>query len=143
MKTVADIFQRKGRTTISVDPESTVLDALRLMAEKNIGSVVVMQHEYYLGLMTERDYSRKVILMGKSSSDTQVKDIMTTGLPKVSLETTLEECMQWMANKSIRYLPVFQGDYFVGIVSINDVIRETISSQQETIDYLHSFIHGS
>lgn len=143
MKKVLDIFKRKGRITISIHPDATVLDALKLMADRNIGSVVVLHHEQYQGLMTERDYSRKVILLGKSSSDTRVKDIMTTDLPRVSSEHTLEDCMELMSNKNVRYLPVFDHGRFTGIISINDVVRETISSQQETIEHLQNFIHSS
>ena len=143
MKKVVEIFKRKGRSTISIHPDATVIDALRLMADRNIGSVVVLHHEQYLGLVTERDYSRKVVLLGKSSSDTRVKDIMTTDLPRVSSEHTLEDCMQLMSNTGIRYLPVFDGGRYTGIVSINDVVRETISSQQEQIEHLQNFIHSS
>ncbi len=143
MKKVLEIFKRKGRNTISIHPDATVFDALKLMADRNIGSVVVLHHEQYLGLMTERDYSRKVILMGKSSNDTRVKDIMTTDLPRVSSEHTLEDCMQLMSNKNIRYLPVFDQGKYTGIISINDVVRETISSQQETIEHLQNFLYSS
>lgn len=143
MKKVQDIFARKGRNTVHIHPDATVLDALRLMADRNIGSVVVLHHDQYLGLMTERDYSRKVILLGKSSGDTRVRDIMTTDLPRISSEHSLEDCMQLMSNKNIRYLPVFDQGRYAGIISINDVVRETISSQQETIEHLQNFIHSS
>ena len=143
MKRVAQIFNRKGLQTVSIHPDATVFDALKLMADRNIGSVVVLHHGQYLGLMTERDYSRKVILQGKSSSDTLVKDIMTTDLPKVSSDHTLEDCMQLLSNKNVRYLPVFDQGQYTGIISINDVVRETISSQQETIEHLQNFIHSS
>ena len=143
MKKVLDIFKRKGRNTISIHPDATVLDALKLMADRNIGSVVVLHHEQYQGLMTERDYSRKVILQGKSSGDTRVKDIMTTDLPRVSSEHTLEDCMELMSNKNVRYLPVFDHGHYTGIISINDVVRETISHQQETIEHLQNYIHSS
>ncbi len=143
MKKVVEIFKRKGRGTISIHPDATVIDALRLMADRNMGSVVVLHHEQYLGLVTERDYSRKVVLQGRSSGDTRVKDIMTTDLPKVSSEHTLEDCMQLLSNKNVRYLPVFDGGRYTRIISINDVVRETISSQQETIEHLQNFIHSS
>jgi CBS domain-containing protein len=143
MKKVAEIFKRKGRNTISIHPDATVYDALKLMADRNIGSVVVLHHEQYLGLMTERDYSRKVILQGKASNDTRVKDIMTVDLPRVSSEHSLGDCMELMSNKNIRYLPVFDQGHYSGIISINDVVRETISSQQETIEHLQNFIHSS
>ena len=113
------------------------------MSDKNTGSVVIMDKGEYLGLVTERDYSRKVVLMGKSSNETRVASIMTTNLPTVTEDTSVEECMQLMSNRSARYLPVFNGNTYVGIISIHDVVRETISAQQETIDHLHSFIYSN
>src|SRR6188474_2055308 len=114
MKTVADIFKRKGRNNITVTLDTTVLDALRIMAEKNIGSVVVMQNDKYCGLLTERDYARKVILHGKASADLQVGEIMSEYLPQVSLSASLEACMEIMTNHNIRYLPVFEEDEYIG-----------------------------
>jgi CBS domain-containing protein len=143
MKKVVHIFERKGRRTVSVGANTTVLEALKLMADQNTGSVVVMEDDQYLGLVTERDYSRKVVLKGKSSGETRVSSIMTTDLPVVTEDSTLEECMQLMSSRGVRYLPVFKGRQYVGIISINDVVRETISSQQEMIDHLHSFIHSA
>ncbi|RXK82945.1 CBS domain-containing protein [Filimonas effusa] len=143
MKKVMHIFSRKGRHTVSVSPDTTVLEALRLMSDKNTGSVVIMDNGEYLGLVTERDYSRKVVLMGKSSNETRVASIMTTNLPTVTEDTSVEECMQLMSNRNARYLPVFNGNNYVGIISIHDVVRETISAQQETIDHLHSFIYSN
>src|SRR5688500_11695651 len=107
MKKVNDILKRKGRNMIAVSPQTTVIDALQLMAEKNIGSVLVMNDETYAGLMTERDYSRKVVLKGKASNDTLVADIMTTDLPSVHPSDTIDHCMQLLSEKHIRYLPVF------------------------------------
>lgn len=141
-KTVAHIFQRKGCHNITISPEVSVLDALRLMAEKNIGSVIIMEADEYCGLVTERDYARKVVLLGKSSSDTPVREIMLEYLPRVSKEHTLEECMSIMSSHNIRYLPVFEEDVFFGVISIIDVVKEALLSQQETIDQLHSYIHS-
>lgn len=142
MKKVSDILARKGRDVISVIPDTHVLEALKIMAEKNIGSVVVSTLDSYLGLLTERDYARKVILKGKSSSDTLVKDIMSTGLPRITPDNSIEVCMHLMSENNIRYLPVFESDQLCGIVSINDVIRATIFNQQETIDELKNYIHS-
>lgn len=141
--TVAQIFQRKGKLNISISPESTVLDALRLMAERNIGSVIVMDGNKYCGLLTERDYARKVMLLGKSSTDTLVAEIMLEYLPKISLSHTLEECMSIMSAHNIRYLPVFEEDQFYGVVSVIDVVKEALMSQQETINQLHNYIHST
>ncbi len=143
MKKVADIFAHKGRKITSVSPDTTVLEALKIMADQNMGSVIVVDDQRYLGIMTERDYSRKVILKGKSSTDTKVTEIMSEDLPRVNPSDTVEYCMQLMADKNIRYLPVFENDKLCGIVSINDLVRETILTQQETISQLKDYLHAS
>src|ERR1700761_2230504 len=143
MKKVADILShKKGARITSVTPETTVLDALRIMADQNIGSVMVMEGDHYLGIMTERDYSRKVILKGKSSTDTRVSEIMSKDFPAITPHDTVEFCMQLMSDKNIRYLPVFEGNTLCGIVSINDVVRETILTQEETITHLKDYLHS-
>ena len=142
MKRVADILSHKGSRITSVSPETTVLDALRIMADQNIGSVLVLEGQRYVGIMTERDYSRKVILNGKSSTDTQVAEIMTTDLPHITPQDTIEFCMQLLSDKNIRYLPVFDNDTLSGIISINDVVKETILTQQETITHLKDYLHS-
>ncbi len=143
MKKVAHVLARKGKNIIGVDVNTTVLDTLRLMAEKNIGSVVVFETGKYAGLMTERDYARKVILLGKSSNETKVNEIMSRGLPHITPENSIESCMHMMSDNNIRYLPVFDanGD-LCGIISINDVIYETIHSQKEMIDSLQNYIQS-
>jgi CBS domain-containing protein len=143
MKKVSDIFFHKGRKITSVSPNTTVLEALKIMADQNIGSVMVMDSELYVGIVTERDYSRKVILKGKSSTDTKVSEIMSEDLPIVQPSDTIEFCMQLMSEKNIRYLPVFENDKLCGIVSINDLVRETILTQQETISQLKDYLHAS
>lgn len=143
MKKVADILARKGKDVIAVAPQSTVIDALRLMADRNIGSVMVMEGGDYKGLMSERDYSRKIILKGKSSTDTLVGEIMTTDLPAVHPIDSIEHCMQLMSDKHIRYLPVFDNDKIAGIVSINDVVKEIMLSQEETISNLKDYLHAN
>jgi IMP dehydrogenase len=142
MRKVSNILLRKGSSVISVQPDMPVIQALELMAEKNIGSVMVMNQDEYLGVMTERDYARKVILMGRSSTETYVKDIMTTGLPRITPENSIETCMHIMSESNIRYLPVFENDRVSGIISINDVVTETILSQAETIEQLHNYIQS-
>jgi CBS domain-containing protein len=143
MKKVSDILSRKGSNIIFVSPQTTVIDALHLMADKNIGSVMIMEGETYRGLMTERDYSRKVILKGKSSNETTVADIMTTDLPPVKPSDTIDHCMQLLSEKHIRYLPVFETDKLVGIISINDVVKEIILSQEETISNLKDYLYSN
>lgn len=140
---VADMLLRKGTHIISVNPDCSVLEALKIMSEQNIGSVMVIQNGNFLGLITERDYSRKVILQGKSSTETRVQDIMSTDLPRVTPNDQVDYCMQLMSDKNIRYLPVFENNLIIGIVSINDVVRETILAQQETITHLKDYLHSS
>jgi CBS domain-containing protein len=142
MKKVAHILQRKGANIISISPNATVLSALQLMAEKNIGSIMVMEDDAYLGLLTERDYARKVILKGHSSTETLVKEIMSTGLPRITPENSVETCMHMMSEGNIRYLPVFNNDTVCGIISINDVVTETILSQKEQLEQMHSYLHS-
>jgi len=142
-KKVTDILLRKGSNIISVNPNSSVLEALQIMADKNIGSVMVMDSGKYLGMMTERDYSRKVVLLGKSSTDTKVSEIMSSNMPRVTPNDSVDYCMQLMSDKNIRYVPVFENDLVIGIVSINDVVKETILSQQETISQLKDYLHSS
>ena len=142
MRKVADILKRKGSHVESVEPEVTVIEALRLMADKNIGSVAVVHAGQFVGLMTERDYSRKVILKGRSSNETTVGEIMTSDGPSVSKADTVESCMQLMSSQNLRYLPVMEHNTLAGIISINDVVTETILTQKETIEHLQNYIHS-
>ena len=143
MKKVADILRRKGSDVIAVSPDTTVIDALQLMADRNIGSVLVMTENHYVGLLTERDYARKVILRGKHSDDTLVEEIMSIGLPRITPDNSIEVCMHLMSENNIRYLPVFENDNICGIISINDVVKETISFQEETITQLKDYLHAT
>ncbi len=140
MKNVSAVLGRKGHGVTSVKPTTTVAEALEIMAEKNIGSVVIMENEKYVGIMTERDYSRKVILKGKNSSDTMVSEIMSTDLPSVTPTDTIESCMELMTNRNIRYMPVFENERLAGIISMSDVVKETILTQKETINHLQNYI---
>lgn len=143
MNKVSSILARKGNNAVSVDPQTTVLDALKIMAEKNIGSVVVMENGRYLGIVTERDYSRKVILKGKHSNDTQVSEIMSADLPGIHPSDAIEHCMSLMTKNNVRYLPVFENDILSGIISMSDVVKETILAQKETINHLENYIRQS
>jgi CBS domain-containing protein len=142
MNKVSRILARKGTDAINVSPDTSVLDALKIMAEKNIGSIVVMDQGNYLGIITERDYSRKVILKGKHSSDTKVSEIMSADLPSVKPDDSIEHCMSLMTQQNIRYLPVFDNNKLSGIISMSDVVKETILAQEETISHLESYIHS-
>lgn len=142
MAKVSNLLERKKYDAISIQKGTTVYNAIEMMAEKNIGSLLVLDGEKYLGIMTERDYSRNVILKGKHSHDTMVEEIMSTDLPSVSPKDTIEHCMELMSDKNIRYLPVFENDKLSGVVSISDVVSETIRQQKETISHLKDYIHG-
>ena len=142
MNHVKDILLRKGNKAISVLPDTTVINALRVMADNNIGSVLVKNGEEYMGLVTERDYSRKVILKGKNSTDTKVSEIMSSDLPHIKPDDTIEHCMELMTDSNIRYLPVFKNNNLEGIISITDVVKETILKQQQTIRHLDSYINS-
>ena len=143
MNTVSSMLSRKGVSVLSVTPETPVIDALQIMSDKNIGSVVVMKDDQYVGIMTERDYSRKVALKGKSSADMKVGEIMSTDLPSVKPSDSIEHCMQLMTDKNVRYMPVFDDGKLSGIISMSDVVKETILAQKETIEQLHSYIHSN
>lgn len=142
MKRVSDVLAHKGRSIISVTPDAIVIEALKIMSDRNIGSVLVMDGPTYVGLLTERDYARKVILKGRASSDVRVKDIMSTGLPAIEPETSIEICMKLMSDNNLRYLPVFESNAVIGIISINDVIKAVIANQQDTIQQLENYIHS-
>lgn len=143
MNKISAILARKGSLPISVSPDTIVVDALKIMAEKNIGSVIVMDGDKYLGIMTERDYSRKVALKGKNSSVVKVSEIMSNDLPIVSPTDSIEHCMQLMSDKNVRYMPVFDDKKLIGIISMSDVVRQTILLQKETISQLESYIHSN
>ena len=142
MNRISHILSRKGKNAIHVLPDTSVLDALKVMADNNIGSVVVLQDNHFLGIMTERDYSRKVILKGKNSTNTKVSEIMTEKFPPLKPEDSVDYCMKMLTENNIRYLPVFKEDQLQGIISISDVVAETILMQKETIDHLDSYINS-
>jgi CBS domain-containing protein len=142
MHTAKDILRDKGRTVLSVSPTDTVLAALGVMAEHDIGAVLVMDAEKLVGVFSERDYARKVVLAGRSSKDSPVKDVMTAHVVCVSPERSVDECMALMTNKRLRHLPVLEHKRVVGIVSIGDLVKATIDDQQFTITQLQSYIAG-
>lgn len=140
MQTVRELLGKKGDQVWSVSPGSTVYDALQLMAAKNIGAVLVRDGEQLLGILSERDYARQVILKGKSSRDTPVREIMTTRVVCVVPERTVEDCMALMTDKHIRHLPVLANGALVGVLSIGDVVKAVISEKQFMIEQLESYI---
>lgn len=142
MRKVSDMLKRKNRNIVSVSSNTTVIDALKMMSTQNIGSVMVVEDGKFLGIMTERDYSRKVVLNGKLSSETPVGEIMSTQFPTVTSADSVETCMQYMSEKHIRYLPVIENGSIKGIVSINDIVTEIIAMQEETISHLQNYIQS-
>ena len=142
MRKVSDILTRKGSAVVTIDAATLVLDALKLMAEKNIGAVVVTEHGEYAGILTERDYARKVVLEGRSSDHTTAGEIMSTSIPRVLPENTVENCMHIMTEGKLRYLPVFSYNKLQGIVSMSDVVTETILSHEATIEQLQNYIQS-
>jgi CBS domain-containing protein len=137
-----DILRRKGNFVIAVSPDSSVLDALKLMADKNIGGVLVMQNEKLIGIFTERDYARKIILKGKSSADSVIREVMVSNLITITPENDLNECMKLMTDKTIRHLPVLEEGKVVGLISIGDVVKSIIEEQQSVIQHLEQYIAG-
>jgi CBS domain-containing protein len=142
MTTVRQLLDQKGRTIWSIGPDATVFDAVAKMAEKSVGSLLVMDDDKLIGIITERDYARKVVLKGKSSPTIPVRDIMETEVIAVLPEQSVEQCMAIMTEKRVRHLPVVQGDKPIGIVSIGDLVKSIISDQKFIIDQLEHFIHG-
>jgi CBS domain-containing protein len=137
---VSGILQSKGSNVFSIGSNATVLEALKIMGEKNIGALPVIDDGQLTGILSERDYARKVVLKGKTSSETFVKEIMTPSPIVVSADDTIEKCMEIMSAKKIRHLPVVNGSTVTGMISIGDVVTSIINAQKEMIDYLKNYI---
>lgn len=140
MKKIRNLLEKKGHQVYSVSPDTTVLAALQLMMEKNISSVLVMENEMLKGIFTERDYARKLVLQGKASKDTPISEIMTANLFTISLNESIDHCMEMMSNHKIRHLPVIDNHRVTGMVSIGDIVRFIIDDQKRTIQQLESYI---
>lgn len=141
--TVKELLEEKGNNIWTIKISNTVYDGLVMMAKKDVGALVVVDKEEKLaGIFSERDYARKVVLLGKTSKETQVGDMMTTEISAVKPENTIQECMAIMTKKRVRHLPVIEGGKLVGIVSIGDAVNRIISDQQETIHNLEDYIYG-
>jgi CBS domain-containing protein len=139
---VSEILNAKGRQTWSVSPNTTVLEAIQMMAEKNVGALLVLDDGKLIGIISERDYTRKVILRGKASKDTAVKEILSNDVIHVSPSDSVEECMRLMTSHRIRHLPVLEGDQVTGVISIGDLVNWIISAQTSTIHQLQTYISG-
>ncbi len=142
MATVRQILHAKGHDVATIDPDATVYNAIKKLADENIGSLVVMDDEKIIGIVTERDYARNVILKGKASPTTRVKDIMSTRVVCVGPEQSVEECMAVMTDKAIRHLPVLESKRLVGMVSIGDLVKSIIGDQKFIIEQLEHYISG-
>lgn len=141
-KTVARLLEAKGPGVWSIRPDATVYEALEMLAEKGIGALLVIEGDELVGILSERDYARRVILRGKESRSTAVREIMTEHVHTVGKDTTTAECMEMMTNQRIRHLPVVEGGSVVGLVSIGDVVRSVIEEQRFLIQQLESYITG-
>jgi CBS domain-containing protein len=142
MVTVRELLENKGGVVLTIAPSDSVYDAIKLMAEKSVGALVVMDGADLVGIVTERDYARKVVLQGRSSRKTACRNIMTGDVLVVSPERTLDECMALMTDKHIRHLPVIENDRLVGIISIGDCIKAIVSKQEFIIEQLENYIRS-
>ncbi|MBA3607043.1 MAG: CBS domain-containing protein [Chthoniobacterales bacterium] len=140
--TIEKILRRKSGQIWSVSPDATVYDAIALMAEKNVGALLVMENEQLVGIVSERDYSRKVMLRGKTSRNSTVREIMTTELTTANPRETVEDCLRFMTEKRIRHLPVVANGSLCGVISIGDLVKEVISAQSATLDQMRDYIAG-
>jgi len=142
MKTVTQLLRTKGQQVLSVSPDMPVFEALGVMADKNVGALLVVEGERLVGVFSERDYARKVILKGKSSKDTPVREIMSSHVLYVRPEQTIEDCMALMTDKRVRHLPVMEEGRVVGVISIGDVVKAIIAEQEFIIEQLQNYITG-
>jgi CBS domain-containing protein len=142
MRTVQQLLDDKGHDIQSVHPDDSVFDAIQKLAAANIGSLIVIEDDRPVGIFTERDYARNVILKGKSSPTTQIREVMTTRVIYVQPSQTVEECMAIMTDKHIRHLPVLRDEKLIGMISIGDLVKSIIADQKFTIEQLQQFIQG-
>ena len=142
MKKVRDILEVKGRDVWSIGPEASVFDALKFMAEKDVGALVVLDEGKLVGVVSERDYARKIVLLGRASPTTQVKEIMTTDVVCVDPEQNVDECMALVTEKRVRHLPVLENGKLIGLISIGDLVKSIITEQQFIIEQLERYITG-
>ena len=140
--TISEILNHKGSTVYSVAPDAMVFEAIKLMAEKNVGALLVMKGEKLVGIISERDYTRKVFLRGKSSKETGVDEIMSSNVSTTKPSESVDECLRLMTDKHIRHLPVTDGGKVIGVISIGDLVKHVISCQSATIAHLENYISG-
>jgi CBS domain-containing protein len=141
MPTIKDLLRTKNRKLITVSSSSSIIDALRIMAESNIGCLIVLEGDHYVGMFTERDYARKIVLEGRSSDSTTVNEIMVSDIPMLNSDDTIEVCSKIMTEKTLRYLPVFENSQLVNLISQSDIIKYTIDTQKSLIAYLQDYMN--
>jgi CBS domain-containing protein len=142
MITVRHLLDRKGRALFGIEAEDPVLEAIRMMADRHVGALVVMRGTELAGVVSERDYARKVVLLGRSSAETPVWQIMSSPVITVSLDSSVQDCMRLMTERRIRHLPVMDGGRVIGMISIGDLVKAVMEEQQQTIEQLESYIHS-
>jgi CBS domain-containing protein len=142
MRSVKDILQEKGTQVYFISPDAKVYEALQMMADKNVGALMVMEGDMVAGLISERDYARKIVLKGKFSKDVPVREIMTADIIRIGPDVDVEECMELMTDKRVRHLPVFKNDHLIGIISIGDIVKAIIEHKEEIIEQLENYIKG-
>lgn len=140
MKTIKNIIQTKSNSIYAVTPQTSVLDALQVMMDKNISALLVMEGPELRGIFTERDYARKIILQGKASKETSIQEVMTTKLETVKLNASIEHCMKIMTERHIRHLPIVEDGIVAGMISIGDIVKFVIEDQKQTIEQLQTYI---
>jgi len=141
MPIIKDLLFSKSRKLITVSSAASIFDALKIMAESNIGCLIVLEGDKYVGIFTERDYARKIILEGRSSDTTTVNEIMISDIPKLNSNDTIELCSKIMTEKTLRYLPVFENNQLINLISQSDIIKYTIDSQKSLIEHLQNYMN--
>ena len=142
MRSVKNILQEKGTQVYAISPDAKVYEALQLMADKNVGALMVMEGDTAVGLISERDYARKIVLKGKFSKDVPVHEIMTADIVRIGPDRDVENCTELMTDKRVRHLPVFENDRLIGTISIGDIVKAIIEHKEEIIEQLESYIKG-
>jgi CBS domain-containing protein len=143
MTTVRSVLETKGHEVWSISPTAYVIEALKVMSEKNVGALLVMEESKLVGIFSERDYARKIVLKGETSHTTRLRDVMTTNIVFIRPEQSIEECMALMTSKHIRHLPVLDNGALIGLISIGDIVKAIISEQEYTIKQLENYITGT
>ena len=141
MPTIKDLLKQKNRNLITVSCSVSIFDALKIMAEANIGCLIVLESDKYVGMFTERDYARKIVLEGRSSDTTTINEIMTSDIPILNINDSIEQCSKLMTERTLRYLPVFENNQLVNVISQSDIIKHTIDAQKSLIEHLQNYMN--